>query len=104
MADTRALQHYLGHKNIQHTVRYTENVARPFQRLLERLLRLVFAALNRTNRRVHMLKQSVGSLVPGLFKFRRGGQRRSFSRPLDHLGVIAGARREHRAQRRKRRL
>jgi len=24
MHDTRALQHYLGHKNIQHTVRYTE--------------------------------------------------------------------------------
>jgi site-specific recombinase XerC len=23
-ADTRAVQHYLGHKNIQHTVRYTE--------------------------------------------------------------------------------
>jgi type 1 fimbriae regulatory protein FimB/type 1 fimbriae regulatory protein FimE len=23
-ADTRSLQHYLGHKNIQHTVRYTE--------------------------------------------------------------------------------
>ena len=22
--DTRAIQHYLGHKNIQHTVRYTE--------------------------------------------------------------------------------
>ena len=22
--NTRALQHYLGHKNIQHTVRYTE--------------------------------------------------------------------------------
>jgi type 1 fimbriae regulatory protein FimB/type 1 fimbriae regulatory protein FimE len=22
--DTRAAQHYLGHKNIQHTVRYTE--------------------------------------------------------------------------------
>ncbi len=22
--DTRATQHYLGHKNIQHTVRYTE--------------------------------------------------------------------------------
>jgi type 1 fimbriae regulatory protein FimB/type 1 fimbriae regulatory protein FimE len=22
--DTRALQHYLGHENIQHTVRYTE--------------------------------------------------------------------------------
>jgi site-specific recombinase XerD len=22
--DTRALQHYLGHKNISHTVRYTE--------------------------------------------------------------------------------
>jgi integrase len=25
--DTRALQHYLGHKNIQHTVRYTELAA-----------------------------------------------------------------------------
>ena len=24
MQDARALQHYLGHKNIQHTVRYTE--------------------------------------------------------------------------------
>jgi type 1 fimbriae regulatory protein FimE len=22
--DTRSLQHYLGHKNIQHTVRYSE--------------------------------------------------------------------------------
>ena len=22
--DTKAMQHYLGHKNIQHTVRYTE--------------------------------------------------------------------------------
>ena len=22
--DTRALQHYLGHRNIEHTVRYTE--------------------------------------------------------------------------------
>jgi type 1 fimbriae regulatory protein FimB/type 1 fimbriae regulatory protein FimE len=22
--DTRSVQHYLGHKNIQHTVRYTE--------------------------------------------------------------------------------
>ena len=22
--DTRAIQHYLGHKNIQHTVRYTQ--------------------------------------------------------------------------------
>jgi site-specific recombinase XerD len=22
--DTRALQHYVGHKNIQHTVRYTD--------------------------------------------------------------------------------
>lgn len=22
--DTRSIQHYLGHKNIQHTVRYTE--------------------------------------------------------------------------------
>jgi type 1 fimbriae regulatory protein FimB/type 1 fimbriae regulatory protein FimE len=31
--DTRALQAYLGHKNIQHTVRYTE----PFRRLLESL-------------------------------------------------------------------
>ena len=29
--DTRALQHYLGHKNIQHTVRYTELSPERFQ-------------------------------------------------------------------------
>ena len=28
--DTRAIQHYLGHKNIQHTVRYTELAAGRF--------------------------------------------------------------------------
>ncbi len=28
--DTRAIQHYLGHKNIQHTVRYTELAADRF--------------------------------------------------------------------------
>ena len=28
--DTRAIQHYLGHKNIQHTVRYTELQAKRF--------------------------------------------------------------------------
>src|SRR5690242_6735474 len=36
--DSRALQHYLGHKNIQHTVRYTELSARPLPGLLERLM------------------------------------------------------------------
>lgn len=30
--DTRAIQHYLGHKNIQHTVRYTELSADRFKR------------------------------------------------------------------------
>src|SRR5262249_954269 len=29
--DTRAIQHYLGHKNIQHTVRYTELAAERFK-------------------------------------------------------------------------
>ena len=29
--DTRALQHYLGHKNIQHTVRYTEMAPNRFK-------------------------------------------------------------------------
>jgi type 1 fimbriae regulatory protein FimB/type 1 fimbriae regulatory protein FimE len=29
--DTRAIQHYLGHKNIQHTVRYTELTPTRFQ-------------------------------------------------------------------------
>lgn len=29
--DTRAIQHYLGHKNIQHTVRYTDLTATRFQ-------------------------------------------------------------------------
>ena len=37
--DTRALQAYLGHKNIQHTVRYTELVACPVQGFLARLRR-----------------------------------------------------------------
>ena len=31
MATTRALQHYLGHKNIQHTVRYTEMAPNRFK-------------------------------------------------------------------------
>lgn len=30
--DTRAIQHYLGHRNIQHTVRYTELAADRFKR------------------------------------------------------------------------
>ena len=29
--DTRAIQHYLGHKNIQHTVRYTELATNRFK-------------------------------------------------------------------------
>jgi site-specific recombinase XerD len=29
--DTRSLQHYLGHKNIQHTVRYSELAADRFK-------------------------------------------------------------------------
>ena len=29
--NTRAIQHYLGHKNIQHTVRYTELAANRFK-------------------------------------------------------------------------
>jgi type 1 fimbriae regulatory protein FimB/type 1 fimbriae regulatory protein FimE len=29
--DTRAIQHYLGHRNIQHTVRYTELAADRFR-------------------------------------------------------------------------
>jgi hypothetical protein len=34
---TRALQAYLGHKNIQHTVRYTEPGADPVQGFLARV-------------------------------------------------------------------
>lgn len=29
--DTRAIQHYMGHRNIQHTVRYTELAADRFK-------------------------------------------------------------------------
>lgn len=29
--DTRSIQHYLGHKNIQHTVRYTEMAPNRFK-------------------------------------------------------------------------
>ena len=32
-----SVQHYLGHKNIQHTVRYTELIARSVQGFLARL-------------------------------------------------------------------
>ena len=35
--DTRALQHYLGHRNIQHTVRYTEMAPDRFKDFWERL-------------------------------------------------------------------
>jgi site-specific recombinase XerD len=33
--DTRAIQHYLGHRNIQHTVRYTELAPQRFSELWE---------------------------------------------------------------------
>jgi integrase len=33
--DTRAIQHYLGHKNIQHTVRYTELAPARFKKKLQ---------------------------------------------------------------------
>ena len=33
--DTRAVQHYLGHKNIQHTVRYTELSSERFKSFWE---------------------------------------------------------------------
>ena len=35
--DTRAIQHYLGHRNIQHTVRYTDSLRPPLQGVLEGL-------------------------------------------------------------------
>src|SRR5262245_50299369 len=35
--DTRALQHYLGHRNIMHTVRYTRAALRPLRWVLEGL-------------------------------------------------------------------
>jgi hypothetical protein len=35
--DTPSLQHYLGHKNIQHTVRYSEIFSRAISRFLEGL-------------------------------------------------------------------
>jgi site-specific recombinase XerD len=36
--DTRPLQAYLGHKNIQHTVRYTELAPRSVEEILEGLI------------------------------------------------------------------
>lgn len=38
--DTRAIQHYLGHKNIQHTVRYTELTPARFQSFWKDWVRL----------------------------------------------------------------
>jgi site-specific recombinase XerC len=42
--DTRALQSYLGHRNIQRTVRYTELAPDRFNGLLTRLTRMVAPA------------------------------------------------------------
>ncbi len=35
--DTRAIQHYLGHRNIQHTTRYTELAADRFKNFWQEL-------------------------------------------------------------------
>jgi type 1 fimbriae regulatory protein FimB/type 1 fimbriae regulatory protein FimE len=46
--DTRALQHYLGHKNISHTVRSTEMSSDRFRGILSRLsARCAFATRKR---------------------------------------------------------
>jgi len=57
---------------------------------LKRLTRLA----TRTNRRVHMLKQSIAALASGLLKFRRGRQCSSFGGPIDHFSLF-GLRRQH---------
>src|SRR5215471_19197504 len=57
---------------------------------LERLTSLA----TRTNHRVHVLKQSIAALAPGLLKFHRGRQCSSFGGPVDHFGLF-GLRRQH---------
>ena len=59
--DTRALQHYLGHKNIQHTVRYTEMAPVRFKDFWGRLLRLA----TRTTRPVRVLPHHSSSRYLG---------------------------------------
>ena len=66
--DTRALQHYLGHKNIQHTVRYTEMAPDRFE-YLERLT---------------LDLGHLGAAASG-----RRQARDDFRFPLDHLGIRA---------------
>jgi hypothetical protein len=50
--DTRALQRYLGHKNIQHTVRYTELSPDRFKSFWEDLVTEVAAAMRQFGRYV----------------------------------------------------
>jgi hypothetical protein len=50
--DTRALQRYLGHKNIQHTVRYTELSPDRFKSFWEDLITEVAAAMQQFGRYV----------------------------------------------------
>ena len=65
--DTRALQHYLGHKNIQHTVRYTEMAPDRFKDIgglrsrarRQWRLALSWLALQRANRSVGLSHQPV---------------------------------------------
>ena len=56
-------------------------------------LRLALAALTRTNRRVHMLEQSVRALALRLLELGWDRQCRSFGRSLNHFRPIARLRR-----------
>jgi site-specific recombinase XerD len=60
--DTRALQAYLGHRNIQHTVRYTELSPLRFKDFLARLVRRV----------VRFHPEALVSILPALPKFYNG--------------------------------
>src|SRR5215467_11942030 len=74
--DTRALQHYLGHKNIQHTVRYTEMAPDRFKDFWRDRSRATTSRCLRA-------------------PCRRRQARDDFCFPLNHPRRLAGLRRQH---------
>ena len=85
--DTRALQHYLGHKNIQHTVRYTELSPAPVPGLLEGLRLRLGLLVAATASAAARLMRAYAAQVEALRRLRNGG---SQTLRVEHVHVNEG--------------
>ena len=94
--DTRALQHYLGHKNIQHTVRYTDMRRTASRTFGGTDFRTPPARCSLTKSR----RAYRGNAYAAVSRSRRARGRHRQARddfrfPLNHLRRLTGSRREH---------